>query len=88
MIRAGGQTTTDNHAQARIAVCEVCQHYGQVQPIPGLVMPGCLICGCPSLTKAHMKTYFSISKLGLRVSECPHPDGNKWQAVDQIFSNN
>ena len=55
-IKVGGKTVTNEQAEARKDVCKGCEFFGEVEPLPKLKMDGCQKCGCPSATKAHMKT--------------------------------
>ena len=110
-VKVGGKSVTPKQAEARKEICRKCPRFGIVQPVPGLKMEGCKICGCPSITKPHMKTIMraigkqndplSISEMlelktkGLlknhkkteQIIKCPHPDGNKWELVDNNFKN-
>lgn len=49
----------------RLEICKSCEHYTS-----SLNKPRCKICGC-----------FLNYKTSLKEQSCPHPEGEKWQAV-------
>lgn len=55
-IHAEGELVPEDIAEKRKSVCRSCPFVGIVEPLPGLKVEGCTICGCPLATKAHMKT--------------------------------
>jgi hypothetical protein len=80
-VKQGGNLLTREHYEARREVCRGCEYEGQVEPLPDLFMEGCTECGCPFKTKA----YFDTWKVSGKKIKCPHPDGNKWENVDNNF---
>lgn len=84
-IRAGGHIAPDEQYRKRYETCKMCKYKGEVQPLPLIKTEGCTICKCPFRTK--LKTVTHI-KNGQRVTtSCPHPDGNKWDIIDNEFKN-
>lgn len=81
IIRAGGKPITDEHFEARKAICHSCPHFSQCLPVTEV--PGCGICKCPLETKGKLWTYFSITKLKTVRAECPL---SKWAEVDHNFN--
>lgn len=79
-IELGGELVEAYEFQRRLSICQGCEHAGEVEPVKGVKMEGCKICSCPFKTKLRAKTYFSISKLKVVTAECPHPEGNRWEA--------
>lgn len=55
-IQAEGKLVSDAEFKRRLIICESCEFYGEVEPLPALKTNGCTICGCPTVTKAYMKT--------------------------------
>lgn len=84
-IKKGGKLVPVQQAEARIEVCRGCSLSGMVEPLPGLVVEGCTECGCPFATKPYMFNYLSPSQGKIVLIECPHPEGNKWEVIDQQF---
>lgn len=84
-IKKGGKLVAEEHKEARLAICQGCTLLGQVEPLPGLVVEGCTACGCPSATKPFMLNYFSPTQGHMVTVECAHPDGSKWEEIDQQF---
>lgn len=82
-VRLAGKLTNKEHGDARVEVCRGCEYAGLVKPLKDkdLEMPGCTKCGCPFATKPYML------RLLLKKITCPHPEGNKWAAVDKEFLN-
>ena len=56
VIRRRGEIVEDRHYEARKKICEGCDHYGEVMPLPDIWFDGCTLCGCPCETKCRMKT--------------------------------
>ena len=81
VVQLGGKLIPKEWGDARVEVCKKCPLYGMVKPLKSkaLEMPGCTKCGCPSATKAYMKTIL------FKKIKCPHPEGNKWADVDKQF---
>lgn len=55
LLDTGSNRVTDEHAFARIEICISCEKYGIVEPLPGMIMHGCTLCGCPSATKPYFE---------------------------------
>lgn len=70
LIREGGTLVSDEVYEKRATACKGCIHFGEVEPLPKIVAPGCMLCGCPLETKARMLNYFSPSKMGMKLSAC------------------
>lgn len=77
MVALGGTKVSEEVYQKRLEVCRACVHYGEVQPLPYVVLDGCTICGCPSATKPRFETNFSLSRMKVVKTECPDKV-NKW----------
>jgi len=59
-VLVGAKTVPLDQAEARKAICRKCPYIGTVEPVYGIAMEGCTICGCPLATKAH---YLQIPRL-------------------------
>lgn len=55
-IKQNGTLVDDETKNQRIKTCESCPFYVEVEPVPSLKLMGCKKCGCPTETKAAMKT--------------------------------
>jgi hypothetical protein len=89
LIKKGGKRAPQRLGEARVKICRSCPHRGTVEPLPGLKMEGCAICGCPLSTKPFMLTRPGIEngKPAMIKITCPHPEGNKWEGLDKEFLN-
>jgi hypothetical protein len=102
LIIEGGEVVSIGNFEARKRICEGCELYGKVEPLPGIILDGCTKCGCPTATKAKLFSVNSeavaaminlAAKPGHEVIAgeriiCPHPtEGNKWAQVDNKFQN-
>jgi len=85
-LQFGGEQVIKEHYNERVAICQKCPKGGVVS-ILGHNMEGCTICKCPFATKPRWKKYFSFIQLKIIPATCPHPEGNKWEVVDDIFFN-
>lgn len=59
LIAEGGEAVDQKTFEQRKAICAGCPLFGEVTittPITSFKMPGCTKCGCPTATKARMKT--------------------------------
>lgn len=90
-VTAGGTPVDVEHFIARLLICGGCDKRGTVS-VMGNEYNGCTVCGCPFQTKAAMKAADSpllkvTGALGITDDEirCPHPDGDKWHEVDELF---
>ena len=55
--------------EERKQICQGCDRFGNVEPIPYLILPGCLECGCPLDTKGKMKSFLRLEEnLGTSVT--------------------
>lgn len=77
-VKAGGELVTPEQAQARLEICYGCEHKGIVTPLPLMQFEGCTICGCPFMTKPHMKTVFNLKEMSLTEVDCPK---KKWAST-------
>ncbi len=75
MVSLGAEMVTDEEFGIRKEICKGCEHYGDVTVLPGVTMKGCLLCGCPTETKARFKRHFSYKKMKVVDTECPQ---KKW----------
>lgn len=82
-MRELGGVVSDDWEAARAAECDGCEYNGEVEPLPGIIVPGCTHCGCPFETKRTMRSVFGILKI-----KCTHPHGNKWSQIDKFYFNN
>ena len=53
LLFVGAVEVSKDQAMARIEVCMRCDHAKKVQPLPGMYLNGCGICGCPFATKPY-----------------------------------
>jgi len=82
----GAILVAGENAVERKEVCKKCTHATDLTGvIPMIKIMGCGICKCPFSTKPHFKKHFSIKMGSVIKTECPHPDGNKWEEVDRKF---
>jgi len=83
-ILKGGPHVSEKQYQERLSKCEGCEYSGTVYPLgtKEISESGCTVCGCPFVTKAKML------KIGASPIKCPHPEGNKWETVDQKYKSN
>ena len=82
-----GSLVKKEHYNARKKICNACEMQVMVEPVPMLILPGCGICKCPTLTKPRCLTHYSQEAGEVIKTVCPHPDGNKWEEVDEQFLN-
>lgn len=61
---------TEEQYKERVNICKGCKFFGVVE-IPGAVVDGCTICGCPVATKPRVVKYFNPAKLRIVKAECP-----------------
>lgn len=81
----GAVLCSTEQMEARRSVCESCDEFVDLSPLPFLTVKGCGICKCPIATKGRTLKYFSFTKGRIVKTECPHPEGNKWESVDNQF---
>lgn len=85
-ITCGGGFISLPQFEQRLDVCNKCDLFGTVNPLPLIKTVGCQKCGCPSLTKPSTFKHCDL-KTGKQVfTTCPHPSGNKWSSVDEKFN--
>ena len=92
VMKQGGKLVKPEHGDARLNKCKTrnngkpCEFLGKVEPLPNIeIETGCQKCGCALNAKAYME-YLGIKLLNKKI-ECPHPDGNQWAEIDEIFFN-
>jgi hypothetical protein len=87
VARFGGDTVSDEQAKARYnGACKGCPYAEMVYYTPYVQFERCQLCLCPLETKCKTLKNISVKKLFKMVTtSCPHPDGNKWQPIDQQF---
>lgn len=59
LIAEGGEGVDAKTYKLRKEICSTCPFFGEVTittPVTSFKMPGCTKCGCPTATKARMKT--------------------------------
>lgn len=59
LIAEGGEAVDQKTFEFRKSICSQCPYFGEViisTPITSFKMPGCTKCGCPTATKARLKT--------------------------------
>lgn len=64
LINEGGEAVEIEEYNKRKAICLKCSFYGEVKidlPTMTLKLDGCTICGCPTATKAKLKTIKRLS---------------------------
>ena len=77
MVELGATLVDDQVFEKRVKICEACPFYGLVL-LESFQVKGCQKCGCPTETKAKTETFYSLLKLKVVKTTCPHPDGDKW----------
>lgn len=91
MVALGGTLADPAQARERLTACERCELSSPDYTVAGIVVPGgrgitkCVPCGCIASAKASVRTYFSTSKMRVVPAVCPHPEGSRWEAIDQKY---
>lgn len=93
IVTAGQELVSPEHEKARRDICKGCDLLEMVTlpPVPWIgpiQVPGCGGCKCPIKTKPKAVKYrnFKDGKpLEIKTNICPHPDGNKWEDVDNKY---
>ncbi len=65
----GSEFVTPEQFEERKQICNGCDRFGKVEPIPHLILPGCTVCGCPLETKGKLKSFLRLEEnLGTSVT--------------------
>lgn len=58
----GSEFVEPEQFEERKAICHGCDRFGRVEPVPLVVLPGCLECGCPLDTKGKLKSFLRLEE--------------------------
>jgi len=81
-MKVHAEMAPDSLVKARGDTCKGCEHFGKVE-IPGALVDGCKVCGCPLETKSKVIRFFHPVHLKMETSDCPQ---GLWPEINNFLT--